>query len=827
MPDPISQSGDGIWHEWDRESSLHAYLDLHRSGEHSALKLPDHSFLIGRSAKSDLVLPEAFVSSQHLRIEPRGQNHMLTDLGSTNGTRLGRRLLKPERPVLLHHGETIRISDPVSGETIVIMYRRDGRSSLSRRFPLLEAVSTIGRATNTITLDDPQLSRQHAQIEVNGSRVLLRDLGSSAGSFINGVQVTLQELKHADIVQLGSSKLRFIVTDGAYFLDEYADQGALRLDAYDLSYAIMRNRRRRTILRDIDLSVAARSLMAIVGPSGAGKSTLLKLLSDAIPATTGRLLVDGNLVTHGNIAYRRLIGYVPQEDIVHRQLTVAEALSYTAQLRLAPDISADELRWRIDRALSEVELSDCRDQLIDSLSGGQRKRVCIASELLADPAIFFLDEPSAGLDPGLERRLIETLRRLADTGRTIILATHATASVMQCDTVSFLARGRLVYTGPPIQATTFFGVDQADFAAIYTALNGRATPEDADSWTIVEDELQEAYASWQTQRGERGAGSGPYLAELWALKYRRSHEQPHVRAALAEAQPLQETSPRITPRLSAFRQFRVLLRRQARLLLRDKRNLGMLLAQAPLVGLLIAIVARADAVIGEAAAASEAKKVLFMLATVAVWFGVINAAREIIKEAAIYQRERQAGLGILPYVLSKATTLSVLVLIQSAFLLLMVLLRVDFPTMGTMLPLPLELYITTVLTGMAGLATGLSISALATSSDSPDRAMALVPFALIPQILFAGVIFRLGEELSLQRMLSWLTISRWSMDAYGASAHINELPLMPGALRPIEPAAEYLTTPEHVLSRWLILVLITLLGLAVTAGLLRWRDRRG
>lgn len=803
---------------------MQAHLDLRSAQQQRSLELPDGPFYIGRAAGNDLVLPEAFVSSRHVCIRPSAQGHSLTDLGSTNGTLLGRRRLKADRPVTLHHGETIRISDPVSGETIMMIYRRDGRTLVPRRFVLSEPISTIGRSASTILLDDPQVSRQHAQITQQGARILLRDLGSSTGSFVNGVQITEHELKHGDIVQFGASKLHFMIEETQLVLQEYADRGALRLDAYNIGYAIVRNRQKRTILRNIDLTVAPRTLLALLGPSGAGKSTLLGILSAALPASTGTLLVDGAMLTRHNIAYQRMIGYVPQEDIVHRQLTVSEALGYTAQLRLAPDIAAAELHWRIERALSEVELNDCRDQIIDSLSGGQRKRVSIAAELLADPAIFFLDEPSAGLDPGLERRLIETLRRLADAGRTIILATHATSSMMQCDSVCFLARGRLVYAGTPAQATAFFAVDDADFAAIYTCLSGRARPDNAEAWALVEDELQPVYREWLTQRGERGAGAGPHMAELWEMHYRRRIGQPQAVDVQLATQTLANSQEQRHRRPSALRQFGVLLGRHATLMLRDKRNLAMLLAQAPVIGLLIAIVARADAVVGEAAAASEAKKVLFMLATVAVWFGIINAAREIVKEAVIYRRERQAGLGILPYVLSKAVILALLVLIQSAFLLAMVMLRVHFPAMGTMMALPLELYLTTVLSGLAGVALGLTISAAATASNTPDRAMTLVPLALVPQILFAGLIFRLGEGWSLQRMLSWLTISRWAMDAYGATAQINTLPLMPGALRPIEPAGEYLATPEHVLGRWLILCLITALGLALTTLLLRRRD---
>ena len=183
------------------------------------------------------------------------------------------------------------------------------------------------------------------------------------------------------------------------------------------------------------------------------------------------MLVNGDdLYRHFDL-YRTMVGYVPQDDIIHRDLTVINALRYAAQLRLPPDTSAEEIEQRIDKVLEQVEMVGQKEQVVSSLSGGQRKRVSIAAELLAEPNLFFLDEPTSGLDPGLEKKMMHTLRRLADGGRTIVLVTHATANIVQCDHVCFLSQGRMVYFGPPEEALDYFGVTSGDFADIYAQLD--------------------------------------------------------------------------------------------------------------------------------------------------------------------------------------------------------------------------------------------------------------------------------------------------------------------------------------------------------------------
>jgi ABC-type transport system involved in multi-copper enzyme maturation permease subunit len=236
--------------------------------------------------------------------------------------------------------------------------------------------------------------------------------------------------------------------------------------------------------------------------------------------------------------------------------------------------------------------------------------------------------------------------------------------------------------------------------------------------------------------------------------------------------------------------------------------------------LLLALVAKSDAIVGEKAFANEAKKVIFMLATVAVWFGIINAAREITKEATIYRRERLANLRIGPYLFSKVVVLTGLILIQSIMLLAIVGWKVHLPQAGVFTSAGIELFLTTFLAGLAGLAMGLLISTIAAT---PDRAISIVPLALIPQIILSGVIFTLEGH---AKLLSWLAVGRWAMDAYGTVINLNSLPAMMGGQPVTPPYDEYTHSAGHLLGRWLIMALYTAVCLALTIWLLRRKDAK-
>ncbi|MCA9715837.1 MAG: ABC transporter ATP-binding protein/permease, partial [Myxococcales bacterium] len=601
-----------------------------------------------------------------------------------------------------------------------------------------------------------------------------------------------------------------------------------------------------------------------VGPSGAGKSTLMGALSGYQRADEGMVLVNSDDFYANFDAYRAVIGFVPQDDIVHANLRVDEALFYTAKLRLPPDTSAAEIESRIARVLEDVRMSEHRHKAIHQLSGGQRKRVSIASELISEPSLFFLDEPTSGLDPGLEKRMMYTLRYLADSGRTVVLVTHATANIMQCDLLVFMAGGRMVYFGPPAGALEMFGVTSGDFADIYTKLE-RPTASDA----VTHGELAGEYEIWRRHNPE--APGPPTQAELWEIRYRSTEEYRryvYERQRRADGGPdsairavpleLQAVAPGIyryrvaapaiggtgRPRqpseaqVSIWLQLRILMQRYVRLIIADRRNLWILLLQAPLIGFVLLLAARRGAL--QNVVSSNGRLVLFLLVVVAVWFGVLNSVREITKEARIYRRERLANLRISSYLLSKLGVLAGLCFIQSLVLVLVITLKVDFSAAVSALtddgfvdivrapPFGLwgATFVTVFLTSLTGVGLGLLISTLVSNSD---KAMSLVPLALIPQLVFALALMPLPQAIA---PVSYLTGARWGMEALGSIAHIVEPRDLasceiPGLILTCEPYAtvNYDPSLRHILTTWLVLIAYTVYCMLLTAWSLRRRER--
>lgn len=808
------------------------------SGQRSEQLLPDVPITLGRAPHHHIVLRSPFVSANHARIEPDGLGHTITDIGSTNGLLYQGKRLPAHTPYTLLDGDVIRIGDPISGNFVSLTYVNPAMA-VPPQVPQIQLPPPgtrllIGRDQCQVTLNHPQVSRQHASIEGQADgRCILRDLGSTNGTYVNGHAIHTHTLQAGDIVQIGPFKLNCSGTA----LIHQDQRRAMRIEARDLVVArpdpqatlvqqIAASIQRKPgpqklILQHVSLCVEPGEFVALVGGSGAGKSTLMGALAGVTCATRGSVRVNGDDFYQNFDAYRSVLGYVPQDDIAHRMLSVERALAYTARLRLPDDTSRQEIEDRITHVLQDVEMTEHRFKLVDNLSGGQRKRVSISLELLADPSLFFLDEPTSGLDPGLEKKMMYTLRRLADSGRTVTLVTHATANIDQCDLVAFMSAGRLVYYGPPAEAHHFFGITSNDFADIYTRIDGRFDPQDP---VFAHDAaMQQVYQEWQ--QAHPGAKQAPLLAELWEARFKQSpyykryvDDRLHQARARGGTGVQQVVAPATTkPPSNPLRQFWLLTRRYFDLVLQDRRNLLILLLQAPIIAVLMALVIKSDAVTGSDATFASARPVMFMLATIAVWFGIINAAREITKEAAIYRRERLANLRILPYVLSKVVVLTLLVIIQSVLLLTIVGWKVQMPETGLIAGVYADMFITTFLASLAGLALGLLIS---TTAATPDRAISIVPLALIPQILLSGVIFKLEGS---AQVLSWFAIGRWAMDAYGAIIDLNSLPRPFG----MEAYDEYTHSVEHLLGRWLIMAAYTFVCLALTVwALRRWDVRR-
>ncbi len=500
-----------------------------------------------------------------------------------------------------------------------------------------------------------------------------------------------------------------------------------------------------SILQGISLDVRPGEFVGILGASGAGKSTLLGALNGSRPALVGEVLYNGTDFYRHFRCFRHHIGYVPQDDIVHRDLTVHRALLYGAMLRGVGDGQLDAMRQRVDEVARIVELEDRQRIRVRNLSGGQRKRVSIAMELLADPPLMFLDEPTSGLDPALEEKMMAFFREQARQGRTVILTTHVMESVGTLDLVAMLKQGHLVYFGPPAEAPPFFGVQE--FKDIYRRL---------DSLDAAECHTRLQASTFYRQRmgsqepivmnSAPPAGLSP---EPVALEAPTTTDLQSSRATLSNARPVAPVTPARrmsdSARSAAPRQFQILARRHLDMIKSDTRTTAILLLQAPLIAFLLMVTKPTPPTL------------LFVLVLAALWFGCSNSVREIVKERAIYQRERMVMLLIPPYVGSKLKNLATLSLVQCAVLgLLAPAGRWSDLGGGGTFPL---LFLTLLLTALGGVALGLLLSSLTQSSD---KALSLVPMVILPQILFAGVLVPPENLGTFGRFLSQFCSLKWS-----------------------------------------------------------------
>jgi pSer/pThr/pTyr-binding forkhead associated (FHA) protein/ABC-type lipoprotein export system ATPase subunit len=349
---------------------------------------------LGRAPDNDLVLAFPTVSSHHARLEQHGSGYQLIDLGSTNGTTIGGRSLIAHQPHLLSPGDVIRIGDR-QGNSISLTFQDSGSAvSAGRGTMLLDSgklaaapLITIGRdPASGVPLQSPLVSWRHAQIERTPGGDVLSDLGSTNGTYVNGQRVTQHTLRQGDAIQIGPFRLPYTPSG----LAPSANMGCVRLDGVHLKRQVKDRKSGgyKQILDDVTLSVQPGEFVAIVGGSGAGKSTLMKALNGQVHADEGQVLLNGDDFYFHFDQYRLMMGYVPQDDIVHRDLSVGNALRYAARLRLPPDTQNDEIQRRIDDVLARLDMSDKKNDIVATLSGGQRKRA-IAVEMLADPDLFF------------------------------------------------------------------------------------------------------------------------------------------------------------------------------------------------------------------------------------------------------------------------------------------------------------------------------------------------------------------------------------------------------------------------------------------------------
>jgi ABC-type multidrug transport system ATPase subunit/pSer/pThr/pTyr-binding forkhead associated (FHA) protein len=779
------------------------YLVLNNQGQILPLielKADRHILGRDRSQGADLLVPEDWgvVSRSQAVLRKVGNDYQIYDGDghhpSTNGLFINYTRITPTEGYRLENGTEIQIGQK-SDNLVLLRYfnpiSQAGTPPTQRLISLKNRSVLIGRDDSaTLPLDAPTVSRRHATIDVDAQgRYILKDY-SANGVFVNGQRVTGSAiLPPGATIKIGPFTLVLRGDDLVI-----ADRGNnIRLDAYNLVREVRDKKQNvRRLLDDICLAIDPGQFVALVGGSGTGKSTLLRTLLGVEPTTQGEVSLNGeNLQTNFNI-YRNQIGYVPQDDIVHRELKVGEVLTYAAKLRLPPD----DVEAVVEKTLKQIEMSERRDILVSSLSGGQRKRVSIGVELLADPKLFFLDEPTSGLDPGLDKKMMELLRRLADEGRTVILVTHATTNITLCDRIAFLGKGgRLCYFGPPKEALDFFGVTSQNFADIYNKLE--------EENTVI-------------QEAARFRESGDYKRYVVDRLSAGSQQQSN------NSQPKKAS-------ISPFKQAALLAARYAKMMRRDRVYLALSIFTAPLGIALIPLAIRGKnplviASEPDATLAPLALRVLFVFTCAAIWVGLSSSLQEIVKEAAIYLRERLVNLGLFPYLGSKFLVLSGLAFLQTLLITVTILIGFQSPK-PALIPWSLGLGITTFLTLITSMSLGLMVSSLVKNGSQANSAL---PILLLPQIIFSGVLFKMEGIAS---KLSWLMLSRWSVGAYGSLVNVNAMVPEPtylpnGTLAPMpfEATPVYEQTWNNLSLTWGILLLHTIIYLTVTFWVQKRKD---
>ncbi len=594
----------------------------------------------------------------------------------------------------------------------------------------------IGRAAdNQVVVADLGVSRYHAELrrEPRGGYAI-HDLGSHNGTFVNGQRVGSAPVTERDIISIGPATFRLVGEE----LQEFLDTGDISYIANDLTVTLPNG---RTILDHVTFPLGERCLMGVIGPSGAGKSTLLGALTGIAPANHGTVLYDNRDLYMNYAELRNRIGLVPQENILHTQLTARRALGFAAELRFPRDTSKAERNHRIDEVLEELALTRHASTKTAALSGGQQKRVNVALELLTKPSLLFLDEPTSGLDPGLDKSVMEQMANLAHDGRTVIVVTHSVANLDLCDRLLvIIPGGKIAYFGPPKDGLKHFNLP--GWAEVFQAFESQPNRD------------------WQAEYR-----NSPYYQQYIVA----GMEGAAAAAAQHRGQrPVQAQPPKTSNR---FAQMSTMVRRYMAVLASDKGFLALLIGVIVGLGAMVRLFPLTGGFTAPPGKVnSGAQSVLLILILGACFAGALNSVREIVKERPIYSRERSAGLSAGAYLCSKLIVLGVISAFQAALLVLIGMYGVKFPPKGALLPIPLvEVMASVALVGIASMAIGLLVSSAVSTAE---RAMPLVFLLVMVQVVTTGGIFAIHGKAVIEE-IAWFTPSRWGFAANAATTNLN------------------------------------------------------
>ena len=629
--------------------------------------------------------------------------------------------------------------------------------------------AVIGRGLDSdIVISDVLASRAHAYLVPSSTGMEIHDAHSINGTFVNGTRILSAPLTDGDVVTIGNVDLVF---NGEILLrraEAATRTGGLEVREVDFEVDSKR------LIQKVSLTARPGTLTALIGGSGAGKSTLSRLIAGATCPSAGSITFEGHDIHASFASLRSRIGMVPQDDVVHRQLTVSQALNYAAELRLPPDTSKSDRSQVVGQVIEELGLTKHADTRVDKLSGGQRKRASVALELLTGPSLLILDEPTSGLDPALDLQVMTMLRQLADAGRVVLVVTHSLSYLDLCDQVLLMAPGgKTAYCGPPGEIEASMGT--TNWAEIFGMVG--ADPDEANRRFLAQ------------------AKPTPAAAEA--------------------AKPADLGAP---SRSSTRRQFSTIARRQVRLIVSD-RAYFIFLALLPFVMGALSLTVPGSTGFHVAdpngEGSDEPGEVLMLLTMAAVFMGTALTIRDLIGERPIFQREQAVGLSTKAYLLAKMAVFFLFAIIQSAIATTITILGKGGPTRPPLLlgSATLELYVATAAMCVAAATVGLVLSSLARSNE---QIMPLLVVSLMLQLVLCGGLVPITNRVGLDQ-LSWAMPSRWG---YAAQASTVDLwTIEPG---PLAPKDRHF---KHTAGTWLFDVGILAGSTIIYASFVGWRSR--
>lgn len=697
---------------------------------------------VGRMPDNDVVLNYPMVSGKHARVTVTGGRAEIEDLGSSNGIAIGephnriRRAPFAASDMLFFGSLRVPASRLLGGavgpaETATRHIEVQGREVLFGRRPDCDQV-----------LNYPMISGHHARLRRTSNGMVIEDLNSANGTFVNGWRIAgPTAVKAGDTIGLGT--FTFKLTDDSGHLQGEDLRANASLEARNVTFRAGQ----RTLIEGVSFTALGGEFVGLMGPSGAGKTTLMNTLNGYTPPSVGRVLINGHDLYQQYDQFRHCLGYVPQEDVMHRDLTVGQALYYSARLRLPQDYTPADIRERVTAVLAQLGLSGTEDVLIGSaekkgISGGQRKRVNLAMELLTDPLILFLDEPTSGLSSEDALLVMKVLKGLADQGKVIILTIHQPSLEVYKMLDHLLVVAKDPNTSNP-GVLTYFGPAYPDAVRFFNpeGIKGIKAGHEPSPDEVL-----------------RGLKNKP--AEEWNDRYNRSDYWTQYVEQRAGTEQREQAPPAAPPSSAKewWTQLQTLTVRALQRKLADRIGTGVLLAQAPAFAILL------WAVFGKSLNDDSASwfdksgwvvKVIFQMTLAAIWFGCSNSIRDIVGEWAVYKRERMVNLKLLPYVGSKLAVLGGLCVMQCVVLLGVV--HFGCGLKGNLI----LTFILMFLAAMVGVALGLVISAAAKTSEI---AIGLLPLVQLTMVVLGGGMQEIHQMPGVMRWAAQTMPSRWAFE---------------------------------------------------------------